>query len=207
MAVIHKRKKWVYLFEPRTASRATERLLLTLSGCQKHGAHHDGLPQVRPRIHNIDDFYVGVTVRNPIDVLVTEYVKDSRDHSFDEWIKTIGNHHVPEPLTGLWRGGNTFCWYENLQEDLRHMFQNMVRTSSRPDFDLDFVKTDKTVDKQPWWTYPSEETLNALLVRYKPFLDRFGYEFYREGGEPRMAVVHERAQRMRCRPILIHGSN
>jgi hypothetical protein len=84
---------------------------------------------------------------------------------------------------------------------LRHVFSFQIRSSSRTDFALDYCEVDKTVGKQPWWVYPSKETLDLLLRNYRTFMNRFGYEFYRENGEPRMAVKYESTQRRFCRPI------
>ena len=200
MAVIHRKQKWMYLFEPHTASRATQRLLASIGG-KPCGAHHDGVTKMRTRLRqqHISEYDIGVTVRNPIDTLVTRYIKNNLEGlGFDEWVKV---HKIKEPLTGIWRGGTTYCWYENLQADLNHMFHR--NSSNDSDFVLEYFDLDKTPGKQPWWTYPSNETIDTLLVHFKPFMDMFGYEFYRLDGEPRMRIRNEAVRRW-CKPLRFH---
>ena len=198
MAVIHRRQKWAYLVEPYTASRATQRLLLKI-GAQKSGAHHDGVSQMKQRFRDFPQWDIAVTVRNPIDTLVTRYIKNNHENlSFDDWV--VANR-ITTPLSGVYNGCNTYCWYEQLQDDLRFMFHR--NSSNWDDFTLDYLEVDKTAGKKPWWTYPSEATLNILLGHFKSFMDTFGYVFYRDGGEPRMGIRPEVVYK-RCRALRYH---
>ena len=200
MAVIHRRQKWMYLFEPHTASRATQRVLISIGGMQC-GAHHDGVTQMRTRLRqqHITEYDIAATVRNPIDALVTRYIKNNLEGlSFDVW---VDRNKIKEPLSGLWRGANRYCWYENLQGDLNHMFHR--NSSNDSDFVLEHLDNDKTPGKQPWWTYPSQATIDLLLGRFKSFMEMFGYEYFKEGGEPRMGIRAEAVKKW-CKPMRFH---
>ncbi|MHA2264764.1 MAG: hypothetical protein ACXAEN_20425 [Candidatus Thorarchaeota archaeon] len=200
MAVTQRRQNWVYLFEPHTASRATQRLLKTIGG-EKVGGHHDRLDNIRKIVGRNRKMDVIVTVRNPIDVLVTKWHKNNVDNNleFNEWVKAnINKPFICDPLAGIWQDGTTFCWYENLLSHLKQVFHR--NSTNGGDFVLSYKPSEKTEGKRPWWTYPDKDTLNLLLGNFREFLDKFAYEFYREGGEPRMCFRHEGPRKL-CKPL------
>lgn len=198
MAVIQRREKWLYLFEPHTASRTTQRLLRAMGG-EKVGGHHANREGLRRHIPVRQRMDVIVTVRNPIDVLVTKWHKNSEGTEFNEWVATnVNRPFIRDPLTGVWQDGTTFCWYENLEEHLNRVFQ-------RNDLTLGYDPNEKTEGKRPWWTYPDEKTIDLLVSNFREFLDKFAYEFYREGGEPRMTYRREGPRKL-CKPLRWHKS-
>ena len=79
MAIVNNDKRWLYLMEPHTASRATGEYLCSNLGGSRVGHHHIGLEELtnpkRPHLHlnRVQNFNVFCTVRNPLDVLVTKW--------------------------------------------------------------------------------------------------------------------------------------
>jgi len=179
MAVINQNEKWIYLFEPHTASRATQKELMKIEGSEEFGHHHVGLTEMTdPRrqkttpLATFAGFDVICTVRNPFDVLVTNWkAGSSRDWEFDEWIEfNLHQSIVNVPLhRGLWQQANIICYYEYLQEDL-----NFIMGREVP---LGYNQGHITHGKQHWSTYYNKSNLNLLLMYYQNFMDSFGYRF------------------------------
>jgi hypothetical protein len=195
MAVLNLQREWLYLFEPHTASRTTSIVLQSIGGKEIGGPHSkfNALTGYFPYNQDLD---VCVTVRNPLDVLITRWLRNRgrrKPVTLREWAHIRKNtkgaeHSFTSPLIGLWKDATTFCWYEYLEADLQYVFQD---SSIQLGYD-DIHRTLETEDtfKQPWWTYfeDNKDVLDELLGLYKRFMKRFGYELDYVDGSPRMFI-------------------
>ncbi|MHA2265649.1 MAG: hypothetical protein ACXAEN_24930, partial [Candidatus Thorarchaeota archaeon] len=137
-----------------------------------------------------------VTVRNPIDVLVTKWIVSPSTQSFRDWVfENKNSEAIIEPLRGLWRRANNFVWYEDIHDDLKHVFHY------HSGMQLPFNQYHVTKAKKPWWTYVDGDykLLNLLLGYYAGFMKRFGYEFGYVGGKPHMFLRLD-VRRELCKP-------
>jgi len=179
MAVVNHSKKWLYLMEPHTASRAVTEVLLNQLGGSKCGHHHISIDHLTRRdrceipAKKIGDYRVVTTVRNPFDMLVTRFAPQTRhDTNFGEWVrerldKDIGG---PLPSAGLEATASHFVYYEHLVDDLQMTFGEYI--------DLDWNQKHKTIGKQPWYHYyeNDEELVNLLSNHWSGYLSKYGYE-------------------------------
>jgi len=199
MALINTNKRWMYLLEPHTASRATSKALLRFGFVEVGGWHSKVGPlQEAGMIPDVSDYEIGVTLRNPIDVLITRWLKDrQKDQRLFDWITSIEPIYYTRALAGVWKGATTFCWYEHLLEDLRFVF-------SAPDLELEYDPEHKTQEsaqrlKKPWWVYLEEEpkVKGILLRHYSDFMETFGYHLSSWQGRPHMFINEDIRQSKR----------
>lgn len=178
MAVINYNRKFIYLFEPHAASRATQIALKEyVAGTSTVGHHHIAMEHltslrrqhVNPR--RTKDFKVVTTVRNPFDTLITKWQHgEHKTKPIEEFVDLAWDHTSLSPGLGLYKEASLFCWYERLQEDLRWMFKN-------PELDLGWNPLHKTEDKKLWPTYYSFSLFHRLSRRpdWIDYMNRFGY--------------------------------
>jgi len=208
MAYINTAKKWLYLFEPHTASRATT-VILDMLGGSKIGHHHIGIPELtnvrRQHIaaNQIAGMDVIVTVRNPFDVLITRWMNtEHRDKPFERWFDKYKHHEaVTTPLTGLYASATRICWYENLENDLYWVLTGLEPAKPKPK-KLERNSKHVTTGKKNWNTYYTPEMIQQLLPHYDGFLQQYGYKLHLDKAHPRMELDQETRKR-HCRPIKI----
>jgi len=188
MALINVQQKWIYLFEPHTASRATDKLLREEGGASTLGHHHIDVDELtnwrREHIStkDIKEYQIICTIRNPFDVLITKWrVSPGRNGPFEKWAWDNRDHVlVATPLRGLWKSAEIWCYYEDLEEDLRWVFGRRTNDPKNDDFRLPYNQAHKTQGKNPWTTYfksdDSKRIMEYLMNRqYGGFMKRFGY--------------------------------
>ncbi len=184
MAVINYGLKFIYLFEPHAASRATQEALRAhVKGTAVVGHHHIAMEHLTStqRQHivprRIKDFKVVTTVRNPFDTLITRWQHGQhKDKSLEEFVDVAWEHEVLAPAKGLYQEASQFCWYERLQHDLRWMF-------NRPDLDLGWNPLHKTEGKKPWQEYYTFSLFYRLSQRtdWTAYMNQFGYRIELDG--------------------------
>lgn len=182
MALANDYFKWLYVFEPHTASRATQNALLKhVPHTQQASHHHATFREMvtcnrtgKTPFERFFGYHVICTVRNPFSVLVTGYHREHAGKSFSEWLDVMLNcPRAQVPLhRGLWQDASTFVYYEHLQEDL-----NWVMGRDVP---LEYWENHKTEGKKPWQEYYTLDQINRLLMFWQPFLDHFGYYFHED---------------------------
>lgn len=203
MALYNRELKFIYLFEPHTASRAI--------------LHH--LPKYVPKTAQIPHHHIGIqemtnwrkqllrpkdalearivcTVRNPLDTLITRWRVSSFQHvSFQRFFDNNKEHHqITEPGMGLFREAEYHCYYEDLEDDLRWMF-------NRPELELGWNEDHKTKDKEPWYTYYSYDMVEYLKDVYKQYLNQFGYQISFRDGRP-FCEIDPDIRALRCQKLL-----
>ena len=199
MAVINREQKWLFLCEPHTASRATSKALLTLDGCEEIAHHHATLTDITKTtpIEYFIGFNIVYTVRNPLDVLVTNWSISSNSRreewTFEQWLThSINTPTVNLPLhRGLWQQCNIVSYYEHLQDDLNYIFGCKIP--------LEYDEKHITQHKRHWSSYYSDKSLDLILLYYQSFLDHYGYEFTRNRREVTVdPLIRERRVRNIC---------
>lgn len=179
MALLNLERRFLYLFEPHTGSRATREALETMPGSNLIGNHHAGLMDLCRKGYIQDDLKhkitVCCTVRNPFDTFITRWMRHpiSRSPDMGLFIKTQRHANiVNSPAVGLWCEATRFIWFEHLEEDLRNIFG-----ISLPPKD----PTHKCKGKnRPWNEYFEEsppEYFDILLRKYSTYCKRFGYSY------------------------------
>ena len=184
MAVINYNRKFIYLFEPHTASRATQDALKAhVKGSSTVGHHHIAMEHltawrrqhVEPR--RIKEFKVITTVRNPFDTLITRWKHgEHKNKLLEEFVDTCWDSELLQPARGLYKDAPYFCWYEHLQDDLRWMFSNSK-------LELGLNPLHKTEGKKPWQDYYTFKLYDMLCQRpdWITYMERFGYHITRDG--------------------------
>ncbi|MEE9548711.1 MAG: hypothetical protein V3V68_05085 [Nitrosomonadaceae bacterium] len=86
MAVINRKKNWLFLAEGYTGSRAYSEALLKLDGSEEVGRHHARWPELRDAglifPYSLDKFSV---VRHPLDIIATQCAKNDKN-SVPYWL-------------------------------------------------------------------------------------------------------------------------
>lgn len=176
MAMVNMTHKWLYLWEPHTASRATQEALQSLGG-SKIGHHHIDINELthwrnqQIPLSRIPQFKVLATVRNPLDTLVTRWkFSEFKSQPFVEFVRD--NMHLPivtNASKGLCQQADTILYYETLQSDLDWVFSQAVPLRRNADH--------KTPDKKNWqhYYYGEWDIVQELTQIYKPYLDMYGY--------------------------------
>lgn len=215
MAIINTTYKWLYLMEPHTASRATAKLLKDQLGGSEVGHHHISVRELTDRrrtasVHNIHNYKILCTIRNPFDVLVTQWKYSGHAHKpidekilvaryggtpvynkkrkeannylpFLDWvIKNIEHPMISEPLKGLWKECHTCLHYENINQELSEFFD---RPLALPENQAHITK-DKLHWSNYWVNVDGAIILDKLLYKYDHFLKTFNYNIKWADGGP-----------------------
>jgi hypothetical protein len=172
MAVINRRFRYLFLAEPRTASRAMRNALLTHTCSQEVGAHHDTLDDLRRKgVRGLSKCYTFSVVRNPADVLASMWVILGRKRlPFNDYLcKLYAECRNPDNLLFQHnRYTKTQLRYENLQTGLDTLLGGL----GIPFVELPTVGV--THGKDPWLTYYGVQELDTILARC-PELETAGY--------------------------------
>lgn len=171
MTMINRERQLVYLAEPHTASRAVKRALLKAGDWEYVKPHHAWVPELIERGVIGDDWKSLVTLRNPLDVLVTQWRYSSfQQGTFAAYLgEKKGNPEIEFPLRGIWQHADYFLYYEYLTDDWRHFFPK-----GPP---LEHIHTDRTDRKGHWSDHYQDKPswVEYLLSQYNLFLTEFGY--------------------------------
>lgn len=189
MAVIHEEEKWLYLFEPHTASRSTKEMCLAMGGqLAGLGSHHvplDILLKEKDFTTDVSGYAIISTIRNPIDVLVTRWAKRKTGTTFEYFTNQYGGGPwYTQPMRKLYTWCNTVCYYECLEPDLEYVFQRPI--------DLPYNENHKAPNKEPWYTYLDDKKVRDIcLTCCADILETFGYEYGTVNGQPTMWINEE----------------
>lgn len=174
MTVWNHKGKFVFLCEPHTASRATEKAIYQqMAGTSKLPRQHMPPSELESSLQG----YAHVaTVRNPFDVLVTLYHRPYNNRmTFRAFVQSKWDHR--DTCTTFWYAVDCdhIIYYEHLESDLKRVLR----------FDLELGRDPKhsSAGKKPWHTYYDEETFERLKTRddWKRYLDTFGYDVSLDG--------------------------
>lgn len=199
MAVVNHTFRWLYFMEPHTASRAVRRMLMGQCGGSEIGNHHISSEELlywrRQHIRKVDFQRLTkiCTVRNPLDVLVTKWKQHPKsDTPLEQWFEE--HKHNLKINFGLYKEADIFCWYEDLQDDLRWVFRNQNLT-------LEYNQDHKTKTKAEWQTYYTEEFMHKVIAQCEPYIKKFGYSYeYDFNGEINVTIDKDVRRRL-CVPL------
>jgi hypothetical protein len=186
MAVIHEQEKWLYLFEPHTASRSTKEMCLAmgreLAGLGSHHVPLDVLLNEKDFTTDLTGYAIISTIRNPIDVLVTRWAKRRQHVTFADWTWRFKGHAwYTEPMRKLYKWCNIVVYYEVLRDDLDYVFQRRV--------ELPYNENHKAPNKEPWYTYMDDKKVRDICLNCcADIMKTFGYEYGTINGQPTMWI-------------------
>ena len=197
MASVNFQHGWIYLFEPHTASRATELALNKYVGGAKIGHHHIGGVELtaRGRQHISPKEYHNMvklaSVRNPFDLAITKWlVGEFSRMPFGEYItQHLHSEYVRKPAKGLCDEADIICRYELLEGDLSYVFGTEVKLKQNPKH--------KTKNKRSWWSYYDRETFEKCKEVFTPFMKKYGYRAEWYGTTPSVLIDHSRTEVIR----------
>lgn len=186
MAFYNRERKFLYLFEPRTASRATLAAMKEAKLGTEIGTHHDDVERltfwrrqhIKPK--DLEGVRIICNVRNPFDMLVSvwRHHGKSRERAFQQFVEEAWDSCLMQPSNrNMFKGATQFCWFEDLENDLQWTFTN-------PHIKMEYNVGHKTPGKQPWHEYYTPEIMDRLRERddWQFYLDKFGYRVYNDGG-------------------------
>lgn len=176
MAVANDRLNFIFLAEPRTASRATRDALLKLEGSYEVGTHHHLIEDLLDSYLKCsrDAYTVFSTIRNPADEMVTLWLQSGtrpRSHCGETFAEYIRRWGVGKPESFFFRhaeSADQVIRYENLQKEL----DSLLRSFGVSPVKLEVVGP--TEGKEPWFSYYTPRDLRYLLSSY-PEIARWGY--------------------------------
>ena len=170
MALVNTTRKFIYLFEPHTASRATELALAQVYGSKVTGNRHAGIREL------ISDGYITqiqaaeyrivCTVRNPLDTYITRWMIKSNRHT-DNMVDDIQAKHIKLTGLGLWAEATDHVWFEHLDEDIQSLFRVKMPKAD--------PKHKNKYKNKPWQDYYNIESFSLVVAACKPYMDKFGY--------------------------------
>ena len=177
-------RKFFFLLEPHTASRATVTALKKyVSGTTEVARHHSDMEEILDwRRQHVDPkqvagFKVVATVRNPFDALVTRWRKGScKNMQMSEFMDKRWDTTDLTPGRGLWKEASSWVYYEDLEADLQWMFTDA-------NISLGYDDSHRTPGKKHWSEYFSESEFNRVLTRldWVNYLEQFGYTVNHSG--------------------------
>lgn len=133
------------------------------------------------------------TVRNPLDFVVSRW-RLGKGHRlpFAEWVKKNPDQ-LHSKWSGLWKACNIVCWFENLQNDLNHVFDRRVP--------LEHNHLHRTNNKQAWGSYYDKETFEIVVNHFADYVSTFGYENTFIGDGVIATSISKAARKNRLRKI------
>lgn len=182
MAIINPQKKWIYLMEPHTGSRATGIMLQEQCQGSNLGHHHIGIAELtdfrrtRSVPRNLQNYNIICTVRNPFDVLITKWLQSGFSHNPDSEVliaRSRGNESVYsknkrasnyKPFLS-WVMENIDTPHDQVMIPLKGLWQECntfvyyehlhedLNTVFGRKLSLPFDRKHVTLDKQPWERY------------------------------------------------------
>ena len=237
MAVLNQREKWIYLMEPHTASRAVSKALMYQLECGEYGHHHMSIPEIMnprrtPALNNLHEWDIICTVRNPFDVLVTQWKVSgasekpmSEDEIRSRWADD------PKKKARMLRQANSYTPFIQWVNKSINTFHECVCTPLRglwkdttsvcyyehleEDLQITFNKYLKlprnqahtTAGKKHWteyWTGEEEKKVLQLLIPiYSEFLNYYGYEVDWNENDVPVITINQDIRELRCRKIAL----
>lgn len=202
MAVVNHMKKWLYLMEPHTASRATSQFLKEKMGASEIGHHHIGVSELtnERRLHIkkkiLYEYDILCTIRNPFDTIVTRWLYSGKGGMLSERARkvarerkqTIEEFRASEEVVPLSEWIFTNVDHPTLLDPMRGLYrdatnfiyyeflnEDLSKTFNR---DIQIPRANQTLTKSDWRSYykSQPELVEFLLSKWGGFLTAFGYE-------------------------------
>ena len=161
MAVINRKKNWLFLAEGYTGSRAYSEALLKLDGSEEVGRHHARWPELRDKglifPLSLKTFSV---VRHPLDIIATQCAKNDKN-SVSYW------------LTHRFLSRQSFFMH---RPDITIRYEDQLKTRIEDEVSalLDVKIKFKTEDKVKWQNIFTKEDVKFALATI-PELITLGY--------------------------------
>lgn len=185
MALVNYERRFIYLMEPHMASRATvDAVMKYIPKTGNVGHHHINLDELlnwrRQHIDpkQVEGFRILATVRNPFDTLVTRWRQGAlKNEPIRDGVSRLSEDHpILKPARGLYLNASHVLVYEDLENDLRWIF-------NQPDLELGYNPMHRTAGKAAWNEYYDEETFDKLSNRsdWKRYMESYGYKVYFDG--------------------------
>lgn len=237
MAVLNQQKRWLYLMEPHTASRAVSKALLYQLECGEFGHHHISITELTdrrrtPTLHNLHEWDIICTVRNPFDVLVTQWKMSGASEkpmTEDEINRRWGNDkrklrrmakqaNMYKPFIEWVHGGiNRFedhictplrgLWRDTTSVCYYEHLQEDLNLTFNTRLTLPRNQAHVTKGKKHWsehWTGDREkEALKLLIPIYSDFMSRYGYSITWDDNDVPQLAVDPAVRKQRCRKIAL----
>lgn len=169
MAIVNTKYKFIFLFEPHTASRSTRTALKTLEGSKEIGDHHITIHKMNRRnmlSKREKDYPTISAIRNPFDHIVTHYFcSDGGRRTFKEWVSGYLNNY-----SEIFRHADSdyFIRYEALPDSLNGILKEM----NAPEVELPYIG--KTKHKPDWKSMYSDEVRRLVEIN---LTNMYGYGF------------------------------
>lgn len=174
MAVANDKYKFVFLAEPRTASRSVRDALLTLDGSYEAGTHHLEMRMLLRGTylrHRQRSYYTTFCfVRNPADILITRYLQSpvKEGDSLKDFLCRLGDKRPIDLFFKHAPGVDYVLRYEDLQDELDSVLHRLQCHTVK----LGVVG--KTEGKKPWFRYYSANELHYILAHFSE-IAQYGY--------------------------------
>lgn len=172
MALVNHELKFVYLFEPHTASRATEAALAQMDGSKVTGNRHANLKElVNDRSvtkEQASEYRVFCTVRNPLDSFITRWLIKSHSRDSAKMLVDIKAKYIPMTCRGLHASATDHIWFEHLDEDIQSVF-GVTMPEADP--------THKNKHKKARWQsyYTNMGAFIEVSKANRSYMNRYGY--------------------------------
>lgn len=175
-------QSFIFLAQPRTASRATRDFLNKEFNVKKKGNHHHVCPVTTENAKS-DGYKVISVVRNHWDYIVSWWHKNpelfnetKKPRSFYEYVKDFATHeangHV-KPHRLYWRYqpvSTHIARYESLWEDLA----DILDVDTTP---YKSVYVGRSANRNPYRDYYTDTAAAWLRGYYRDEITQYGYEF------------------------------
>lgn len=182
MALLNEKQGWLFLLNPRTASRATRRCLIEKVPftVELSGGYHADVSRIKlPNSVNLSNYQIFQTVRHPCDVLSTEYHRGVPHKTYPtllDWLQSIRN----DTLQGLYP-----CQKNSRLRTPAHLFMdatfNFRYERLQYQFDLTWPGVTLELDPahvtagKPNWEDEWGAAEREWARKYLQDLDRYGY--------------------------------
>jgi hypothetical protein len=174
MAVANEKWQFVFLAEPRTASRAVRDALLKLPMSYKAGSHHismEAMLNSRSLRHKRGYYTTFCVVRNPADIMITIWLQSweyRQGVTLTEFLHQFGHDSPTHFFFRHAAWADVILRYEDLEDGLNCF----LRLKHAPSVQLEVVGP--TMDKEPWFRYYTVEDFEYLLSNF-PEVTQSGY--------------------------------
>ena len=183
--------KLLYLATPHTASIATTHALATLPGAETSGLQ--GLDDISQRFWvshhasflDCESYLSGgevvvTTVRNPLDMLVTYWLRQrsaaerylGKDVTFSDFVKSVDRVVGPTYIFNdqmFWHEVDRVLHYEHLDKELNALLGELDLPS------VVLEPRNVTQGKKPWRSYYDDVTLAVAKDRFKEEMEAYDY--------------------------------
>lgn len=170
---IHRKKRLVWLANPKTASQSTADALVNQAGFERASRnHHDGLTKPADK----GQYVVATTVRNHFDAVVSWWFHYNQQRPLDaEFIDHIYKSAYFPIFDQFWGlhapASQVILKYERLDEDLN----DWLHTHGLPTVELPHMGVSKPRRGMPAKLFIDKQTAKYIRDRFRDEMERYGY--------------------------------